>query len=108
MTGRPSAQTNGLQLVTVHGMAPSRPCSPAAGAAGHRAPEHRAHYLPAPESRRRYLRCIPPWRAALGETVDAVTAAEEQLARLRSSPAIADQLDRAWADDWLHRSYLNF
>jgi hypothetical protein len=26
----------------------------------------------------------------------------------RLPPDIADQSDRAWADDWLHRSYLNF
>jgi uncharacterized protein len=31
-----------------------------------------------------------------------------RLARLRDNPAIADQPDRRWVDDWLHRSYLNF
>jgi len=28
--------------------------------------------------------------------------------KLRDSRAIADQPDRRWVDDWLHRSYLNF
>jgi hypothetical protein len=31
-----------------------------------------------------------------------------RLAELRDSPAIPDAPDRAWVDDWLHRSYLNF
>jgi hypothetical protein len=42
------------------------------------------------------------------EVLDAVSDAEARLARLRDSAAIADQPDRAWVDDWLHRSYLNF
>jgi hypothetical protein len=39
---------------------------------------------------------------------DAVADAETRLAQLRDSAAIADQPDRHWVDDWLHRSYLNF
>jgi hypothetical protein len=40
--------------------------------------------------------------------LDAITGAADQLARLRDSPAVPDQPDRQWVDDWLHRSYLNF
>jgi uncharacterized protein len=44
----------------------------------------------------------------LDEVLDAITDAEERLARLRDNPGIASQPDRRWVDDWLHRSYLNF
>jgi hypothetical protein len=44
----------------------------------------------------------------LAEVLDAISDAETRLAQLRDSAAIADQPDRAWVDDWLHRSYLNF
>jgi uncharacterized protein len=44
----------------------------------------------------------------LDEVLDAITDAEERLARLRDNPGIAGQPDRRWVDDWLHRSYLNF
>jgi predicted trehalose synthase len=30
-----------------------------------------------------------------------------RLTELRDSPALPDQPDRAWVDDWLHRSYLD-
>ena len=44
----------------------------------------------------------------LAEVQDAVSDAEARLAQLRDIPAIAEQPDRAWVDDWLHCSYLNF
>ena len=39
---------------------------------------------------------------------EARAIAEARVAQLRDSQAIADQPDRRWVDDWLHRSYLNF
>ena len=44
----------------------------------------------------------------MDEVLDAITDAEEQLARLRGNPDIPDQPDRRWVDDWLHRSYRAF
>ena len=64
--------------------------------------------LPVPEPHRAYLRSIRRGERPLTEVLDAVSDAEARLAQLRDSPAIADQPDRAWVDDWLHRSYLNF
>jgi hypothetical protein len=64
--------------------------------------------LPVPEPHRAYLRSIRCGERPLGEVLGAITDAEEQLARLRDSPAIPGQPDHRWVDDWLHRSYLNF
>jgi len=64
--------------------------------------------LPVPEPRRAYLRSIRRGERPIAEVLDAVSAAEARLAQLRDSPAIAEQPDRRWVDDWLHRSYLNF
>lgn len=44
----------------------------------------------------------------LDEVVAAITDAEQRLTRLADSPGIADQPDRRWVDDWLHRSYQAF
>jgi hypothetical protein len=44
----------------------------------------------------------------LAEVLDAVAGAQARLSELRDSPAISDEPDRAWVDNWLHHSYLNF
>ena len=44
----------------------------------------------------------------LAEVLDAVSETEARLAQLRDSACLADQPDRRWVDDWLHRSYLGF
>jgi hypothetical protein len=64
--------------------------------------------LPVPGPDRAYLRSIRRGERPLAEVLDAVAAAEARLTELRDSPAIPDQPDRPWVDDWLHRSYLNF
>jgi hypothetical protein len=64
--------------------------------------------LPVPEPHRGYLRSIRRGERTLAEVLDAISAAESRLAGLADSAAIADQPDRRWVDDWLHRSYLNF
>jgi uncharacterized protein len=64
--------------------------------------------LTVPEPHLAYLRSIRRGERPLDEVVDAITATEERLSRLRDNPAIADQPDRRWVDDWLHRSYQNF
>ena len=64
--------------------------------------------LPVPEPHRAYLRSIRRGEQPLAEVLDAVSDAEARLTQLRDTPAIAEQPDRAWVDDWLHRSYLNF
>jgi hypothetical protein len=64
--------------------------------------------LPVPQPHRAYLRSIRCGERPLGEVVDAVTDTEARLCELRDSPAIPQQPDRRWVDDWLHRSYLSF
>jgi hypothetical protein len=54
------------------------------------------------------LRSIRHGQRPLAEVLDAITSAETRLTELRDSPALPDQPDRAWVDDWLHRSYLDF
>jgi hypothetical protein len=64
--------------------------------------------LPVPQPHRAYLRSIRRGERPLAEVLDAVTDAEARLCDLRDSPAIPQQPDRRWVDDWLHRSYLSF
>lgn len=42
------------------------------------------------------------------DVVGAVDRAEEQLLMLRCSSVLPAEPDRAWVDDWLHRSYTSF
>ena len=64
--------------------------------------------LPVPEPHRACLRSVRGGERPLNEVLDAITDTEERLTRLSDHPDIADQPDRRRADDWLHRSYLNF
>jgi hypothetical protein len=40
--------------------------------------------------------------------LDAIADSEAKLARLAGSADMPDQPDRAWVDDWLHRTHLAF
>jgi uncharacterized protein len=62
--------------------------------------------LPVPEPGRARLRAVRAGEVPLAEVLDAIRAAEARLEALRDSPAVPAQPDRAWVDDWLHRSYL--
>ena len=64
--------------------------------------------LPVPEPDRGYLRSIRRGERPLAEVVGAVTSAEARLSELRDSPAVPEQPDCRWVDDWLHRSYLDY
>jgi hypothetical protein len=64
--------------------------------------------LPVPEPGRSYLRSVRRGEVSLPEVLDAVTDAEQRLVELRSGSAVPPEPDRAWVDDWLHRSYLSF
>ncbi len=44
----------------------------------------------------------------LAEVLDAVADVERRLAALQTSPVVPPQPDRAWVDEWPHRSYLRF
>ena len=64
--------------------------------------------LPVPEPDRSYLRAIRRGEVPLAEVVVAVADAETRLARLGDDSNVPAEPDRQWADDWLHRSYLDY
>jgi hypothetical protein len=64
--------------------------------------------LPVPEPDRAYLRSVRRGELGLAEVLDAITDVEDRLTALRASSAVPPEPDRAWVDDWLHRSYLSF
>ena len=109
MTGQAGAHTNRPELVAVHGYDTKYAMHALRlGIQGIELLTTGRITLPIPEPHRAYLRSIRRGERPLAEVLDAVSDAETRLAQLRDSPAIADQPDRRWVDDWLHRSYLNF
>jgi uncharacterized protein len=109
MTGRAGAHTNRPELVAVHGYDTKYAMHALRlGLQGIELLTTGRITLPVPEPDRAYLRSIRRGQRPLAEVLDAITAAEARLTGLRDSPAIPDQPDRRWVDDWLHRSYLNF
>ena len=64
--------------------------------------------LPVPEPDRAYLRAVRRGEEPLADVLTAITDAEERLTALRTSSQVPPEPDRAWVDDWLHRSYLSF
>ena len=109
MTGQPGAHTNRPELVAVHGYDTKYAMHALRlGLQGIELLSTGRITLPVPEPHRAYLRSIRRGERPLPEVLEAISDAEERLSRLRDSPAIADQPDRRWVDDWLHRSYQNF
>jgi uncharacterized protein len=109
MTGQVGAHTNRPELVAVHGYDTKYAMHALRlGIQGIELLTTGRITLPIPEPHRAYLRSIRRGERPLAEVVDAVSDTEARLAQLRDSQAIADQPDRRWVDDWLHRSYLNF
>ena len=109
MTGQAGAHTNRPELVAVHGYDTKYAMHVLRlGLQGIELLTTGRITLPVPEPHCAYLRSIRRGERPLAEVLDAVADAEARLAQLRDSPAIADQPDRRWVDDWLHRSYLNF
>jgi RNA repair pathway DNA polymerase beta family len=109
MTGQAGAHTNRPELVAVHGYDPKYAMHTLRlGLQGIELLTTGRITLPVPEPHRAYLRSIRRGERPLAEVLDAVSDAEARLARLQDSAAMADEPDRAWVDDWLHRSYLDF
>jgi hypothetical protein len=96
MTGQASVHTNRPELVAVHGYDTKYAMHALRlGLQGIELLTTGRVTLPVPEPHRAYLRSIRRGERPLAEALDAVTDAEAGLARLRDSPAIADQPDRA-------------
>ena len=109
MTGGTGAHTNRPELVAVHGYDTKYAMHALRlGFQGVELLTTGRLTLPVPEPQRSYLRAIRRGEVRLAEVVDAVTAAEAELVRLRDSPALPPEPDRAWVDAWLHRSHLRY
>src|SRR6516162_970209 len=109
MTGQAGAHTNRPELVAVHGYDTKYAMHALRlGLQGVELLTTGRITLPVPEPDRGYLRSIRRGERPLAEVLDAITGAEARLTELRHSPALPDQPDRRWVDDWLHRSYLDF
>jgi hypothetical protein len=109
MTGQAGAHTNRPELVAVHGYDTKYAMHALRlGLQGTELLTTGRITLPVPEPHRSYLRSIRRGERPLTEILDAITVAENHLNQLHDSPAIPPEPDRAWVDDWLHRSYQNF
>jgi hypothetical protein len=109
MTGGTGAHTNRPELVAVHGYDTKYAMHALRlGFQGVELLTTGRLTLPVPEPQRSYLRAIRRGEVRLAEVVDAVTAAEAELVRLRDSSALPPEPDRAWVDAWLHRSHLRY
>src|SRR6516162_11105861 len=109
MTGQPGAHTNRPELVAAHGYDTKYAMHALRlGLQGIELLSTGRITLPVPEPHREYLRSIRRGERPLAEVLVAVSEAETRLAGLQDSPAIPDQPDRRWVDDWLHRSYVAF
>jgi hypothetical protein len=64
--------------------------------------------LPVPEPSRECLRSIRRGEIPVDDVIDAIDQAEAELTRLQTSAAVPAQPDRAWVNEWLHRSHIDF
>ena len=64
--------------------------------------------LPVPEPGRTYLRSVRRGEIPLPEVLTSIADVERQLVALQSAADVPAEPDRAWVDDWLHRSYEAF
>jgi len=109
MTGETGAHTNRPERVAVHGYDTKYAMHALRlGLQGVEMLTTGRITLPAPEPHRAYLRSIRRGEVPLDEVVVAVSEAEAELTRLATSSSVPAEPDRAWVDDWLHRSHLAY
>jgi hypothetical protein len=109
MTGAPGGHTNRPELVAVHGYDTKYAMHALRlGIQGVELLRTGRVTLPVPEPSRTYLRSVRHGEVPLTEVLAAIDRAQADLERLRSSQGVPAQPDRAWVDDWLHRSYIAY
>jgi hypothetical protein len=109
MTNEVGARTNRPELVAVHGY--DTKYAMHALRLGYQGVELLTTgrmTLPVPGPQREYLRSVRRGEVKLDEVVDAVSASEADLVRLKRSSTLPDEPDRRWVDEWLHRSHLKY
>nr|WP_246324125.1 nucleotidyltransferase domain-containing protein [Petropleomorpha daqingensis] len=109
MTGEVGAKTNRPELVAAHGY-DSKFAMHALrlGLQGIELLSTGQITLPIPEPDRTYLRSVRRGEIALPEVLAAIADVEARLTALQTGSAVPPEPDRAWVDDWLHRSYLAY
>lgn len=106
MTGAPGAHTNRPELVAEHGYDTKYAMHGLRlGVQGVELLTAGRITLPVPEPARTMLRAVRRGEVPLDEVVAAIEEGERRLEGLRTGSALPAEPDRAWADDWLHRSY---
>ena len=109
MTGEVGAHTNRPELVAVHGYDTKYAMHALRlGVQGVELLTTGRITLPVREPELSYLRQVRRGEVDLAEVVARVDEAESRLIALRDSSTLPDEPDRAWVDDWLHRSHLAY
>ncbi len=109
MTGAVGAHTNRPELVAVHGYDTKFAMHALRlGVQGIELLTTGRITLPVPAPERDYLRQVRRGEVELEEVVAKVDEAEARLIALRNASALPDEPDRAWVDEWLHRSHLAY
>ena len=109
MLGEKSAHTNRPELVAIHGF-DTKYASHALrlGYQGAELLTTGRITLPMPQPEREYLRSIRRGEVELNEVIARIAGAEARLADLATSRHVPDEPDRAWVNEWLHRSHLAY
>jgi uncharacterized protein len=109
MTGASGAHTNRPELVALHGYDTKYAMHALRlGLQGVELLTTGRITLPVPPPHDQYLRAVRRGQVPLAEAIDAISAAEAELARLREHSSVPAEPDRHWVDGWLHRSYLRY
>lgn len=108
MTGESGAHTNRPELVAVHGYTKYAMHALRLGVQGVELLTTGRITLPVPEPHGSYLRQLRRGEVALDEVIAQVDQAEQRLIDLHDSSDLPAEPDRAWVDEWLHRSHLSY
>jgi hypothetical protein len=109
MTGERSAHTNRPELVAEHGYDTKFAMHALRlGVQGRELLTTGRITLPVPEPDRAFLRSVRCGDVPLETVLAAVNDAEAELLRLRTASSLPPQPDRAWVNDWLHRSHVAY
>lgn len=109
MTGEVGAHTNRPELVAMHGYDTKFAMHALRlGVQGIELLTTGRITLPVPEPERGYLREVRRGEVGLADVVAQIDLSEAKLASLRDSSDLPAEPDRAWVDEWLHRSHLSY
>lgn len=107
MLGDSSARTNRPELVAVHGYDTKFAMHALRlGIQGVELLHPGRITLPVPEPHLSFLRSVRRGEVALADVLSALAASEAEL--IGTDTTVPDEPDRAWVDDWLHRSHLAY